>query len=131
MCAFCTWKCFLKLFSNYSLALNFFGERILAQNLIIKCWWNWLQGSISTTFDMQFMHSCRYQKHKKTLMTSLSFCTFWIYSSIKHVGEIDYSSPSTFLHFSLSVQFLLNFFLNIFNSSFSKILFSLSISQTL
>jgi len=26
---------------------NFFGKRISAQNLLIKCWWNWLQVSIS------------------------------------------------------------------------------------
>ncbi len=37
------WKCFAQLFSNFSLALLFFGERILAQKLRVKCWWNWLQ----------------------------------------------------------------------------------------
>jgi len=37
-------KCFLHLYSNYSLSLQFFGPRILAQKLLIKCWWNWPQG---------------------------------------------------------------------------------------
>jgi hypothetical protein len=30
-------KCFALLFSSYSLALNFFGQRILVQKLLIKC----------------------------------------------------------------------------------------------
>ncbi len=40
---FLVWKCFAKLFSNYNLALLFFGKRIMAQKLHIKCWWNRLQ----------------------------------------------------------------------------------------
>ncbi len=35
-------KCFAQLFSNYSLALWLFGQRISAQKLLVKCWWNWL-----------------------------------------------------------------------------------------
>ncbi len=35
-------KCFGQLFSSYSLALYFFGKRILAQKLLLKSWWNWL-----------------------------------------------------------------------------------------
>jgi len=42
-------NCFSKLFYNYSLALWFFGERILAQKLLVKCWWNWLEVSFSPT----------------------------------------------------------------------------------
>jgi len=38
-------KCFKQLFSNYSLALQFFVERILAQKLLIKCRWYWLKMS--------------------------------------------------------------------------------------
>jgi len=34
--AFFVRKCLLKLFSNYSLALKFFGERILAQKAVKK-----------------------------------------------------------------------------------------------
>ncbi len=30
-----------KLFFTYSLAGYFFRKRILAQKLLIKCWWNW------------------------------------------------------------------------------------------
>jgi len=37
-------KCFVRLFSTYSLAMYFFPQKnIVAQKLIIKCWWNWLQ----------------------------------------------------------------------------------------
>ncbi len=32
-------KPFAQLFSNYSLALWFFGKRILVQKLLVKCWW--------------------------------------------------------------------------------------------
>ncbi len=35
-------KCFAQLFSNYSFALNFFGEKISVQKLIVKYWWNLL-----------------------------------------------------------------------------------------
>jgi len=38
-------KCFAQFFSSYSLALQFHGTQILAQNLLVKCWWNWLQVS--------------------------------------------------------------------------------------
>jgi len=36
-------KCFAQICSNYSTALQFFGKRILAQKLLVKYWWNWLQ----------------------------------------------------------------------------------------
>jgi len=32
--------------------LKFFGANILAQKLLIKCWWNWLQEDSSNTFTM-------------------------------------------------------------------------------
>ena len=41
--AFFAWKCFTQLFSTYILVLYYFGEKILAQKLLMKCWWNWLQ----------------------------------------------------------------------------------------
>jgi len=41
MCTFFVWKQILQLFSNYRSALWLFGERILAKNVHIKCWWNW------------------------------------------------------------------------------------------
>ncbi len=44
-CSFLYKKCYALLFSWYSLALNFFGKRILAQIMLVKCWWNWLQPS--------------------------------------------------------------------------------------
>jgi len=49
-CAFFVQKCFAQLFSNYSLALYFFGTKISAQKLLVKCWWHWHQVSISSTF---------------------------------------------------------------------------------
>jgi len=36
-------KPFVLPYSNYSLALLFFGKRILAEKLLVKCWWNWPQ----------------------------------------------------------------------------------------
>jgi len=36
-------KFFAQLLSAYNLGLQFFGKRILAQKLLIKCWWNWHQ----------------------------------------------------------------------------------------
>jgi hypothetical protein len=38
-------KCFAQLFSTYILALYFFGKRILAQKMHVKCWWNGLKES--------------------------------------------------------------------------------------
>ncbi len=43
-------KCLAHLFYIYSSALWLFGERIPAQKLLVKCRWNWLQVSISSTF---------------------------------------------------------------------------------
>jgi len=57
--AFFVWKCFVQLFSNYSLALNFCGKRISEKKLFIRCWWNWLRKSEDVyriwqqTFDMK------------------------------------------------------------------------------
>ena len=35
-------KCFAQLLCVYSLGFYvFFGERKLAQNILVKCWWNW------------------------------------------------------------------------------------------
>ncbi len=34
-------KCYEHLFSSYSFCLNFCGKRILAEKLLVKCWWNW------------------------------------------------------------------------------------------
>jgi len=38
-------KCFVQLFSSYSLALWFFVKRLSSEKLLVKCWWtpNWLQ----------------------------------------------------------------------------------------
>ena len=41
MTGFFVQKCFEQLFCTYSSALYSFGKRILAQKLLIKCWWNW------------------------------------------------------------------------------------------
>ena len=40
MSGFFAQKCFEQLFCSYSLALYFFGKRILVQKLLVKCWWN-------------------------------------------------------------------------------------------
>jgi hypothetical protein len=39
-------KFFAYLLCAYNLGLYFFGERILAQKLLIKCWWNWHQMAV-------------------------------------------------------------------------------------
>jgi len=41
MSCFCTNILALKTFCACSLALWVFGARILAQKLLVKCWWNW------------------------------------------------------------------------------------------
>ncbi len=41
--SFFVWKFFAQLLCAYKLGLQFFGERILVQKLLIKCWWNWHQ----------------------------------------------------------------------------------------
>ena len=46
-------KCFAQLFCSHSLAFKKFGAKILAQNLQVKCWWNLLKVSISSTFYAQ------------------------------------------------------------------------------
>ncbi len=35
-----------QLFCTYILGLYFFGARMLAQKLLIKCWWNWHLGTL-------------------------------------------------------------------------------------
>jgi len=45
-------KCLAQLYSSYSLALKFF--RISTQKLLVKCWWNWLKVSISSTINSSF-----------------------------------------------------------------------------
>ncbi len=41
--AFFVQNCFSQLLCGYSFALSFFGKRISAQKLLIKCWKIWLQ----------------------------------------------------------------------------------------
>ena len=41
MRSFFVQKSFEQLFCTYGLGLYFFGERKLAQKLLVKCWWNW------------------------------------------------------------------------------------------
>ncbi len=52
--AFCT-QAFFAAF--LSLCCIFLVDIILAQKLNIKCWWNWLQVSISTKFYKQLFHT--------------------------------------------------------------------------
>ncbi len=42
----------LQLFCTYILALNFFGKRILAKKLLVKCWWNLLKVSTQSNIFM-------------------------------------------------------------------------------
>ncbi len=74
--AFFVWKCFAKLLSNYNVAWKFFGKRISAQKLVAKCWWNWLQGSISSTFYEELLRM-QILRAQKRLTTWLSFLHFW------------------------------------------------------
>ncbi len=39
-----------QIFFTFCFCLHFFGKIILAQKLLIKCWWNWHQWSTSSTF---------------------------------------------------------------------------------
>ncbi len=50
------------LFCTYILGLYFFGERVLVQKLLLKCWWNW---------------------HLATLIRQLLFCAFQMKTSKK------------------------------------------------
>ncbi len=43
MSSFFKQKFFVQLLYAYNLRSYFFGKRILAQKLLIKCWWNWHQ----------------------------------------------------------------------------------------
>jgi len=49
------------------------GAKILAQKLLLKCWWNWLQVSISSTFYTRFFHM-------KFVLCSFSLLTVWLCS---------------------------------------------------
>jgi len=71
---FFTWKCFSKLFFSYSLALQFFGAKILAQKLLVKCWWNWLLGLISSTFYALLLRAHIPKAQKNTIKLSVFFC---------------------------------------------------------
>jgi len=67
--AFFVQKYFAQLFSNYSLALYYFGKRILAQKLLEKCWWNRLQNEI---FRCSASEDCDFQtKYRQTLSTHI------------------------------------------------------------
>ncbi len=41
--AFFVRKCFAQVFSNYSLVLGLFSEKMSAQKVLVECWCNWLQ----------------------------------------------------------------------------------------
>jgi hypothetical protein len=56
--AFFIWKCFVLLFSNCTLTLWNFVERVSAQKLLIKCWWNWLQRSFYTNNNWRWILHC-------------------------------------------------------------------------
>ncbi len=43
---------FLQLYSNYGLALWFFGAKITAQKLLKKCWWNGKQVSKESSSEV-------------------------------------------------------------------------------
>jgi len=45
--SFFIWKCFVQLFSNYSLALYLFVKRISMQKLLVISWWTWLQAGVA------------------------------------------------------------------------------------
>ncbi len=44
-------KFFVQVFCAYNLGLYFFGERILVQKLLIKCWWNWHLNALSIKLE--------------------------------------------------------------------------------
>ncbi len=57
---------FVQLLCAYNLGLYFFGERILAQKLLIKCWRNWHQGSVASSLRIQIASS-HFLKRNETL----------------------------------------------------------------
>jgi len=63
-------KCFTKLFSPSSLGLKFFGKMILAQKLLVKCWWNWLQVTLYQHFTSSFLY--------KSVLCSFYVLTFLV-----------------------------------------------------
>jgi len=50
---------------------NFFGKSKLTQKLLVKFWWNWLQGPILPTFYEQLFGT-------KSIMCSLSVLKVWV-----------------------------------------------------
>jgi len=85
--AFFVRKCFAQLFSDYSLALYFFGETILAQKLLVKCWWNWLQSGNMPKISVKWRRQSQqvsfyrplFQKARPFHPTKINVCT------VKHV----------------------------------------------
>ena len=50
--SFFVWKCFEQLLSTYSLCWYFFGKIILAEKLVVKCSWNWLQETNTKSLEI-------------------------------------------------------------------------------
>jgi len=61
---------FLQFFSNYMCSFVFFGKRILAQKLPVKCWWYWLQGAVEI---LQKNESNEIKSQSKNSIHILSF----------------------------------------------------------
>jgi len=83
--AFFVWYCFAKFFSTYSLQLYIFGNIILAQKLLIICWWNWLQGVPKIPIQIENQeNSFRWkQVYRKGLSSSTSSGQFPLLYYIK------------------------------------------------
>jgi len=59
---------------------NFFGKRISAQKLLIKCWQNWLQVSISSTLNARILRT-------KAFFWQLFLVTFWLWQNFFFVWK--------------------------------------------
>jgi len=55
--SFFVWKCFVLLFSSNVLAPEFLAQNFHTKYARIKCWWNWRQVSISSTFSKQLLRT--------------------------------------------------------------------------
>jgi len=64
---FFVWKCFAHLFYSYILALKFFCAKVLAQMMLVKCWWNLPQLLLHKSFHRLF----------QSFNIHIIWCIFW------------------------------------------------------
>ncbi len=74
-CSFFVQKFCTQLFCTYILSLYFFGARVVAQKVLIKCWWNWhLKGRSLDLEGPCSKISCQCQK---CILDHILLIVFW------------------------------------------------------